>query len=227
MNKKIKTILFTLFVAGLLSISCSNKGKTGPGDNGDNGGGTTPPATPTIPTIPEDGTGIGSKWVGKTYIPKVENTDNRPIILTLNDGTEVQLTTEAEFSLTVGSDGSVTITMPKLNDIGFGATAITIPAKNIVESQKGSPSVIWYNAQFVKTIKNDENNIEYFYFKSDPNAFGGNYSNFRVKGTLVKVTAVKGEDGNFKVTEEKYEIRTKSAEPGNETQGRYDLTEKK
>ncbi|MEI0490162.1 hypothetical protein [Brachyspira pulli] len=218
MNKKILTIIFTLFVAGLLTVSCSSKDKTGPSsDNGDN---------PTIPTIPENGTGIGSKWVGKTYIPKVENTDNRPIILTLNDGTEVQLTTEAEFSLTVGSDGSVTITMPKLNDIGFGATTITIPAKNIIQSE-GTGSKIFYNAQFVKTIKNDENNIEYFYFKSDPNAFGGSFANFRVKGTLIKLTAVKGEDGKFKVTEEKYEIRTISAEPGNENQGRYDLTEKK
>lgn len=221
MNKKILSIIFTLFLAGLLSISCSNKDTTGPTDNG---GGST---TPTIPTIPETGTGIGSKWVGKTFIPKVENTDDRPIILTLNNGSEEQLTTEAQFSLTVENDGSVTITMPKLNDIGFGGTDITIPAKNIVEFEEQSPSVIYYDAQFVKTIKNDENNIEYFYFKSEPSAFGGNYSRFRVKGTLTKVTAVKGEDGNFKVTQEKYEIRTKSAEPGNETQGKYDLIEKK
>ena len=112
MNKKILSIIFTLFLAGLLSISCSNKDKTGPsGDEDNNGGGST---TPTIPTIPENGTGIATKWQGKTYIPKVEGSDNRPIILTLNDGKEEQLTTEDQFSLTVGADGNVTITMSKL-----------------------------------------------------------------------------------------------------------------
>ena len=224
MNKKILSIIFTLFLAGLLSISCSNKDKTGPsGDEDNNGGGST---TPTIPTIPENGTGIATKWQGKTYIPKVEGSDNRPIILTLNDGKEEQLTTEDQFSLTVGADGNVTITMSKLQAIGLGGKSITIPVKNIVQS-KGTGNQIFYNAQFVKIIKNDENNIEYFYFQSDPNAFGGSYANFRVKGSLIKLTAVKGEDGNFKTVEEKYEIRTKSAEVGNETKGGYDLIEKK
>ena len=65
MNKKILTIIFTLFVAGLLTVSCSSKDKTGP--SSDNGGGTT---------IPENGEGIDKSFRDRSYAPKV-NADTK------------------------------------------------------------------------------------------------------------------------------------------------------
>lgn len=124
MNKKILSIIFTLFLAGLLSISCSNKDTTGPDDNG---GGST---TPTIPTIPENGEGIDKSFRDRSYAPKVN--DDTKVTFTDDKGSTTEFTDENTFQQDVDSDGSILIKMPKLKEIGFTGDMIRIPVKNIV-----------------------------------------------------------------------------------------------
>ena len=109
MNKKIKTILFTLFVAGLLSISCSNKGTTGPTDNGGE--------SPTIPTIPENGTGIDSGYLDRRFAPEAD----RKLKVTSTAGVPTELSDVSDFQLdTQKPDGSILVKMPLLKStIGF------------------------------------------------------------------------------------------------------------
>lgn len=132
MNKKILSIIFTLFLAGLLSISCSNKDTTGTGGNNDNGGGT--PGLPTV-TI-TDGNGILEDYRQYNYAP----TTSSPFTLTPSEGEATDLTSESDFVLSTAQQdtrlqdenaGGMLIKMPLLKDLGFTSDIIRIPAKNI------------------------------------------------------------------------------------------------
>ena len=207
MNKKIKTILFTLFVAGLLTVSCSNKDKTGPSsDNGDNGGGTTP----TIPTAPTTGTGV-KLANGKTFIPSAQSgaDPDRFVYITQEGQAEIALKTEAEFSLKVENDGSIVVTMPQLNQIGFGGETMTIPANNIIQTKEGNINM--YKIHYVKAINEGPDTIEYFELKSIDNPNNEDVKAFsfyggkacRINATLTHVKEVKNPET------EKYENTTK------------------
>ena len=138
MNKKIKTILFTLFVAGLLTVSCSSKDKTGP--SSDNGGGTT---------IPENGTGIDSGYLDRRFAPEAD----RKLKVTSTAGV-TELSDVSAFQLdTQKPDGSILVKMPLLKTtIGFTSDLIKIPAKNIVEGNGGN-----YTVKTRYTLEKSEN----------------------------------------------------------------------
>ena len=130
MNKKILSIIFTLFLAGLLSISCSNKDTTGTGGNNDNGGGTTLP-TVTI----TDGEGILEDYRQFNYAPT-----SSPFVLKPSEGQAINLASESDFVLSTAKEdtrlqgenaGGILIKMPELKKLGFTSELIRIPAKNI------------------------------------------------------------------------------------------------
>ena len=129
MNKKILSIIFTLFLAGLLSISCSNKDTTGPGDN--NGDVST--------AIPENGTGINSGYLDRRFAP---DTDNK-LKVTSTAGVTTEFSNVSDFQLdSQKSDGSILVKMPVLkNTIGFKSDLIKIPARNIVEGDDNNYTV--------------------------------------------------------------------------------------
>ncbi|WP_020003982.1 hypothetical protein [Brachyspira innocens] len=126
MNKKILSIIFTLFLAGLLSISCSNKDKTGPGDNG---GGST--------TIPENGTGINNSYGDRKFPAQSGNK-----VTVVGENINEEISDYNNFILnTLKSDKSILVKMPLLKNIGFTADVIKIPAKNIVEGDNNNYTI--------------------------------------------------------------------------------------
>ena len=195
MNKKILSIIFTLFLAGLLSISCSNKDTTGPGDN--NGGGST-----TIPTIPEDGTGINSSYAQYKFFAGTDE----PLILTLNGGTTKNITTKEEFQMSVSKNdpnlqdenaGAILIKMPALKDIGFSSDVIRIPAKNIL-----SESLSKYTIHTLYFLNADKT----IWVELKSNGPISINRELQMDVTLTKITAEKDKDP---VTET-YNLKTKS-----------------
>lgn len=196
MNKKILSIIFTLFLAGLLSISCSNKDTTGPGDN--NGGGST---TPTIPT--GDGDGINSSYTQYKFFAGTDE----PLILTLNDGTTKNITTKEEFQMSVSKNdpnlqdanaGGILIKMPALKkDIGFSSDVIRIPAKNIL-----SESFSKYTIHTLYFLNADKT----IWVELKSNGSISINRELQMDVTLTKITAEKDKDP---VTET-YNLKTKS-----------------
>lgn len=174
MNKKIKTILFTLFVAGLLTVSCSSKDKTGPSsDNGDN---------PTIPTIPETGTGIDSGYLDRRFAP---DADNKLKVTSPADVT-TELSKVSDFQLdTQKADGSILVKMPLLKStIGFTSDLIKIPTKNIVEGNGGD-----YTVKTRYTLEKSENKTVTVDLEAERFNIEGAWLKMKVK--LTKTTTVK------------------------------------
>lgn len=195
MNKKILTIIFTLFVAGLLTVSCSSKDKTGP--SSDNGGGTT---TPTIPA--GNGEGINSGYAQYYFFAGA----NEPLILTLNDGTTRDITTKEEFQMSVSKKdpnlegenaGAILIKMPALKDIGFSSDVIRIPAKNIL-----SESLSKYTIHTLYFLNADKT----IWVELKSNGSISINRELQMDVTLTKITAEKDKDP---VTET-YNLKTKT-----------------
>lgn len=170
MNKKIKTILFTLFVAGLLTVSCSSKDKTGP--SSDNGGGTT---------IPENGTGIDSGYLDRRFAPEAD----RKLKVTSTAGV-TELSDVSAFQLdTQKPDGSILVKMPLLKTtIGFTSDLIKIPAKNIVEGNGGN-----YTVKTRYTLEKSENKTVTVDLEAESFNIDGAWLKMKVK--LTKTTTVK------------------------------------
>ncbi|MEI0748689.1 hypothetical protein [Brachyspira pulli] len=173
MNKKILTIIFTLFVAGLLTVSCSSKDKTGPSsDNGDN---------PTIPTIPETGNGINSGYLDRRFAPDADN----KLKVTSPAGV-TELSGVSDFQLdSQKSDRSILVKMPALkNTIGFTSDLIKIPAKNIVEGNGGN-----YTVKTRYTLEKSENKTVTVDLEAESFNIVGAWLKMKVK--LTKTTTVK------------------------------------
>ena len=197
MNKKILSIIFTLFLAGLLSISCSNKGKTGPGDKGDNGGGTTT-------TIPESGTGIDSGYRGRMYFTGNTSYEEGTVTVTLDGAPLYTFNKQGEFQVDMPKgDGDVLVKMPKLTEMGFTGDIIKIPSKNIIDNGDQD-----YTIKTRYTFGDAATQIVTFDFQSEKfNLRNSPY--FTMKMKVVKKT-VKVVEGKEEVTEEKtYVIETK------------------
>ena len=157
MNKKIKTILFTLFVAGLLTVSCSSKDKTGP--SSDNGGGTTGLPTVTI----TDGNGIREDYRQYNYAPT-----ETPFVLTPSEGQAINLVSESDFVLSTAQQdqrlqgenaGGMLIKMPELKKLGFTSDLIRIPAKNIEHHAYG------HDIHTLYVLSNTDEKLEYVELK--------------------------------------------------------------
>ena len=194
MNKKILSIIFTLFLAGLLSISCSNKDKTGPGDN--NGGGST--------AIPENGTGIGSSYQGRMYFTGNTDYEAGTVTVTLDGQSLYTFSKQGDFQVDMPKgDGDVLVKMPKLTEVGFTKDIIKIPAKNIVDNGNQD-----YTVKTRYTFGDAATQIVTFDFQSEKfNLRNSPY--FTMKMKVVKKT-VKVVEGKEEVTEEKtYVIETK------------------
>ena len=173
MNKKILTIIFTLFVAGLLTVSCSSKDKTGPSDNVDNGGGTT---------IPENGTGINSGYLDRRFAPEAD----RKLKVTSTAGVTTELSDVSGFQLdTQKADGSILVKMPLLkSSVGFTSDLIKIPAKNIVEGNGGN-----YTVKTRYTLEKSENKTVTVDLEAESFNIDGAWLKMKVK--LTKTTTVK------------------------------------
>ncbi|MEI0566349.1 hypothetical protein [Brachyspira pulli] len=187
MNKKIKTILFTLFVAGLLTVSCSSKDKTGP--SSDNGGGTTGLPTVTI----TDGEGVGSSY--RQY--KYTSSSTYKLVLTLNGGQTQELSSETDFILSTSSkdpnlqeanEGGILIKMPKLTELGFTSDLIRIPAKNIVHGAYG------YDIHTLYVFSNTDEKLEYVELKAQNVKIATFLEIDEVGITLTKTTKLKDQD---------------------------------
>lgn len=187
MNKKILSIIFTLFLAGILSISCSNKDKTGPGDNG--GGSTSGLPTPTT-----DGEGVGSSYRQYKYAPSSAN----KFILTPSEGEAINLTSENDFQLSTSSkdknlqgkyEGGILIKMPLLKDLGFKSDLIRILPENIVNTTYG------YNIHTLYVLNNTEEKLEYVELKVT-DLLLGTFIEINRNGsiTLTKTTKEKDKD---------------------------------
>lgn len=193
MNKKILSIIFTLFLAGLLSISCSNKDKTGPGDNG---AGST--------TIPENGTGINKSYRVYKFAP----TESFPFILTDNNSQTQNLTSADNFQLSTSSkdanlqganEGGILVKMPLLKTLGFTSDIIRIPPKNIVE---GSGSSYTIHTSYI--IDENPDNLITVELKSSKFNLT---SNIEMDITLTKTTKVKDQEPKV----ETYNLKTTKA----------------
>ena len=208
MNKKIKTILFTLFVAGLLTVSCSNKDKTGPEDNGN--GGNTPPPTSGLPTVTiTDGEGIGSSYRQYKYNP----TSDAAFVLTLNNSSTQNLTSESDFILSTSSkdpnlqganEGGILIKMPKLTELGFTSDLIRILPKNI----KRNPGYGYdIHAVYVINNTNPEERLEYVELQTTGIQFGNSFITMNGDITLTKTTIVKEQDKDPVTTKVIYALK--------------------
>ena len=189
MNKKIKTILFTLFVAGLLTVSCSSKDKTGPSsDNGDN---------PTIPTIPETGNGISSGYQKRYFFTGNPDYAEGQVTITSDNQILYTLSSSGDFRLDTQADGSILVKMPKLTEIGFAKDIIKIPAKNIVEGDNN------YTIKTRYTLEESADKTVTVDLESENFSISGPYLTMKVKLTKTTATIV---DGKSEVTEEKIYI---------------------
>ena len=187
MNKKILTIIFTLFVAGLLTVSCSSKDKTGP--SSDNGGGT--PGLPTV-TI-TDGNGIREDYRHFKYAP----TDT-PFVLTPSEGQAINLNSESDFVLSTAEEdpslqgvnaGGMLIKMPLLTDLGFTSDLIRIPARNIQRHTYGNDIHTLY------VLSDTDEKLEYVELKVK-NLMMSTFIDINRDGyiTLIKTTKEKDKD---------------------------------
>ena len=202
MNKKIKTILFTLFVAGLLTVSCSSKDKTGPSDNNgggnNNGGGTIS----EIPTGIQDGEGVDKSYQYKY----AASTKYGGLILTV-DGTEAgTLTTQDQLQISTSQDkdpnlqgeyaGGILIKMPQLKDLGFTSDVIRVLPKNITHTTYG------YDIHSVYVINdtNPEERLVYVELQTTGIQFNANFITMNNDITLTRTTIVKEQDKEEPVT---------------------------
>ena len=171
MNKKILTIIFTLFVAGLLTVSCSSKDKTGP--SSDNGGGTTI-------TIPENGTGINNSYGDRKFPAQSGNK-----VTVVGKDLNKELSSYNDFILnTLKSDKSILVKMPLLTTLGFTADVIKIPSKNIVEGDNNN-----YTIKTRYTLEESADKTVTVDLESEKFSFSGNNLSMKVK--LTKTTTVK------------------------------------
>ena len=174
MNKKILSIIFTLFLAGLLSISCSNKDTTGTGGNNDNGGGST------TPTIPENGTGINNSYGDRKFPAQSGNK-----VTVIGESINQELSDYNAFILnTLKSDKSILVKMPLLKNIGFTADVIKVPSKNIVEGNNNN-----YTIKTRYTLEQTDAKTVTVDLESEQFTFSGN--NLAMKVKLTKTTTVK------------------------------------
>ena len=196
MNKKILTIIFTLFVAGLLTVSCSSKDKTGPGS--DNGGGTT-----GLPTGIQDGEGTKSSYRQYKYAPE----DGKPIIL-MADGQKITFTTENEFQLSVADGskydepnlngeyvGGILIKMPKLKDLGFTSDVIRVLPKNIRDNNFSGVDI-----HAVYLINDTDEKLEYVELKTTGIQFNANFITMNSDITFTKTTKEKKDGKTTTIT---------------------------
>ena len=176
MNKKILSIIFTLFLAGLLSVSCSNKDTTGTGGNNGDGGSTTP----TIPTIPENGTGINNSYGDRKFPAQANNK-----VTVIGESINEEISDYNNFILnTFKSDKSILVKMPLLKNIGFTADVIKIPSKNIVEGDNNN-----YTIKTRYTLEETADKTVTVDLESEKFTFSGN--NLAMKVKLTKTTTVK------------------------------------
>lgn len=211
MNKKFLSIIFTLFLAGLLSISCSNKGTTGTGGNNGGGGSTTP----TIPTGTQDGEGVSSSYRQYKY---AASTKYNGLILTV-DGTEAgTLTTKDQLQISVSKNdpnlqgeyaGGVLIKMPQLKDLGFTSDVIRILPKNI-KGGSGFGSDI--HAVYVINNTNPEERLEYVELQTTGIQFNANFITMNSDITLTKTTIVKEQDKEPVTTKVVYALKENKIE---------------
>ena len=210
MNKKIKTILFTLFVAGLLTVSCSSKDKTGPSDNNgggnNNGGGTIS----EIPTGIQDGEGVNNSYQYKY----AASTKYGGLILTFN-GTEAgTLTTQDQLQISTSTDkdpnlqgeyvGGVLIKMPQLTSLGFKSDLIRILPKNIRDNSYSGMDI---HAVYVINNTNPEERLEYVELQTTGIQFGSSFITMNGDITLTKTTIVKEQDKDPVTTKVIYALK--------------------
>ena len=183
MNKKILSIIFTLFLAGLLSISCSNKDTTGPGDN--NGGSTSGLPTPTT-----DGEGVGSSYRQYKYAPTADSsvtlTQDGKTFQTLNAEDQLQISVSSKDpSLQGDYAGGVLIKMPLLKTLGFKSDLIRILPANIAKTAYG------YDINTLYVFSNTEEKVEYVQLQTTGIQFNANYIAMNSDFTLTKTEIVK------------------------------------
>lgn len=191
MNKKILSIIFTLFLAGLLSISCSNKDKTGPsGDEGNNGGGSTS----GLPTPTTDGEGVGSSYRQYKYAPSSAS----PFVLTPSEGEAINLTSESDFQLSTSSKdanlqgkykGGILIKMPLLTQLGFKSDLIRILPENIASAVYG------HNIHTLYVLNNTEEKLEYVELKVT-DLLLGTFIEINRNGSITLTKTTKEKDKN-------------------------------
>ena len=205
MNKKIKTILFTLFVAGLLTVSCSSKDKTGP--SSDNGGGGT---TTTIPTGIQDGEGVDTSYQYKY----ASTADYGGLELTLDGKLSQTLTTQDQLQISTSTDkdpnlqgeyvGGVLIKMPLLTQLGFKSDLIRILPKNI----KRNPGYGYdIHAVYVINNTNPEERLEYVELQTTGIQFNANFITMNSDITLTKTEIVKEANKEPVTTEVVYALK--------------------
>ena len=209
MNKKIKTILFTLFVAGLLSISCSNKGTTGPTDNGDDS------TTPTIPTGIQDGEGVDKsnrqyKYASTTKYDGLELTVDGKFDQTLTTQDQLQISvSERDSNLQDNYAGGVLIKMPLLTQLGFTSDLIRILPKNIKKIPAYGYDI---HAVYVINDTNPEERLEYVELETTRINFNGNFIMMNGDITLTKTTIVKEQDKEPVTTKVVYALKENKIE---------------
>ncbi|MEI0558078.1 hypothetical protein [Brachyspira intermedia] len=173
MNKKFLSIIFTLFLTGLLSVSCSNKDTTGTGGNNGGGGSTTP-------TIPENGTGINNSYGDRKFPAQSGNK-----VTVIGESINQELSDYNAFILnTLKSDKSILVKMPLLKNIGFTADVIKVPSKNIVEGNNNN-----YTIKTRYTLEQTDAKTVTVDLESEQFTFSGN--NLAMKVKLTKTTTVK------------------------------------
>ncbi|WP_304353814.1 hypothetical protein [Brachyspira innocens] len=186
MNKKILSIIFTLFLAGLLSISCSNKDTTGTGGNNDNGGGSTS----VLPTVTTDGEGVSSSYRDYKYAPTADSsvtlTQDGKTFQTLNAEDQLQISvSKNDPSLQGDYAGGVLIKMPLLKDLGFKSDLIRILPANIAKTAYG------YDINTLYVFSNTEEKVEYVQLQTTGIQFNANYIAMNSDFTLTKTEIVK------------------------------------
>ena len=207
MNKKILSIIFTLFLAGLLSISCSNKDTTGTGGNNDNGGGST---TTTIPTGTQDGEGVGTSYQYKY----ASTADYGGLELTVDGKLSQTLTTQDQLQISTSTDkdpnlqgeyvGGVLIKMPQLTSLGFKSDLIRILPKNIKKIPAYGYDI---HAVYVINDTNQEERLEYVELQTTGIQFGSSFITMNGDITLTKTTIVKEQDKDPVTTKVIYALK--------------------
>lgn len=212
MNKKILSIIFTLFLAGLLSISCSNKDTTGTGGNNDNGGGGN---ISEIPTGIQDGEGVDKSYQYKY----AASTKYGGLILTVDGTEEGTLTTQDQLQISTSQDkdpnlqgeyaGGILIKMPQLKDLGFTSDVIRVLPKNIRDNTYSGMDI---HAVYVINNTNPEERLEYVELQTTGIQFNANFITMNSDITLTKTTIVKEQDKEPVTTKVVYALKENSIE---------------
>ena len=205
MNKKILSIIFTLFLAGLLSISCSNKDTTGPGDN--NGGGSSS----GLPTVTTDGEGVNSSYRQYKYAPTTDSsvtlTKDGQNFQTLNSKDQLQISvSEKDPNLQGNYAGGVLIKMPLLTQLGFTSDLLRILPENIAKTAYG------YDINTLYVFSNTEEKVEYVQLQTTGIQFNANFITMNSDITLTKTTIVKEADKEPVTTTVVYALKKNNIE---------------